>query len=245
MGLAAVITAGGRVDGEFARTIGTTVKALAPFRNSTFLDLTIAALRAAGADRIAVVGGSEVRAACEGRVERCLTESADGAENLTLALHAWDDEESLLYLTSDMPFVTGAALRAFLERAPSGTLCLPLVEWRDFVRLYPRAPPFGIALGGEKVVNGGAFLIPPYSRSKIAPAATRLFGARKNAWRMARLAGLTVLVRFACGSLRIAHLESRAQAVLGVPARALRGSPPELGYDVDVLEEYRYAIATA
>jgi hypothetical protein len=31
--------------------------------------------------------------------------------------------------------------------------------------------------------------------------------------------------------------------LLGIPAHAVRNAPPELAYDVDVLEEYRYAIA--
>jgi len=64
----AVITAGARVDGEFAGRIGTDVKALARIGNRTMLQASIEAARGAGATRIAVVGGAEIRAACGERV---------------------------------------------------------------------------------------------------------------------------------------------------------------------------------
>ena len=241
----AVITAGGRVEGEFARALGTPVKALAPYRGTTFLQITIDALRGAGVERIAVVGGEEVRRACDGAVERVVDESSDGAENLRRALYAWDADEPLLYLTSDMPFLTGAALRAFLDRVPPATLALPLAEWSDFVQRFPDAPPFGVTLAGERVVNGGAFVIPAHAQERIAGVAARFFDARKSVWRMARLAGPLLLLQFALRRLGVAQLEAHARRLLGIPATAVRRAAPELGYDVDVLEEYRYAIARA
>jgi GTP:adenosylcobinamide-phosphate guanylyltransferase len=242
---AAVITAGGRVDGEFARAIGTPVKALAPLGGSTFLHRTIAALRGIGVERIAVVGGDEVRAACSATVERVIGEHSSGAENLRRALHAWDQDTSLLYLTSDMPFIDAASLRAFLDAAPPQTIALPLTEWPDFTRRFPAAPPFGITLCGERVVNGGAFLIPAHAHARIESFAMRFFDARKSPLAMARLTGPALLLQFVFKRLSIAKLEQHATRLLGVPARAVRGAPPELAYDVDVLEEYRYAVAHA
>lgn len=238
----AVVTAGGRVSGDFADALGTQVKALAPFRNATFLQLTIDALRGAGVERIAVVGGGEVRVACNGTVERFIDETGDGAENLRRALHAWEPGQPLLYLTSDMPFIDASALTAFIERVPEGTLALPLAEWDEFVRRFPGCPPFGISLAGEKVVNGGAFVIPPNAHDRIERFATRLFDARKSVWRMAQLTGPTLLLQFVFKRLGIAQLEAHARRLLGIPASAVRNAPPELAYDVDLLQEYRYAI---
>lgn len=245
MSFAAVITAGGRVEGEFAREIGTDVKALAPFRGATFLDRTIAALREAGAGRIAVVGGRDVRAACAGSVDRVIDESADGAENLRRALRAWSNGEPLAYLTSDMPFIDACALRAFLSSTPEDALAMPLTEFRDFESRFPGAPPFGITLAGEKVVNGGAFLIPAGCADRIERFATRFFDARKSPLGMARLTGPAFLLQFLCKRLTVAKLEAHAQRLLDVRAVAVRRSPPELAYDVDTYEEYRYAIRQA
>ncbi|HKU67800.1 MAG TPA: nucleotidyltransferase family protein [Candidatus Baltobacteraceae bacterium] len=245
MSFSAVVTAGGRVDAEFAAVLGTPVKALAPFGGRTFLQITLEALRGAGVERIAVVGGGEVRAACDGLVERVIDESPDGAENLRRALYAWSTQTPLLYLTSDMPFLTTAALEAFLRRVPADTLALPLTEWNDFARRFPSAPPFGVNLAGEKVVNGGAFVIPPRAHECIERFAMQFFDARKSVWRMARLTGPLLLLQFAMRRLGVAQLESHARRLLGVPALAVRGAPAELAYDVDVLEEYRYAAAAS
>jgi len=240
--LKAVITAGGRVDGSFAQAAGTSVKALAPVRGETMLARMIAALRAAGVDEIAVVGGDEVRAACAQSVDRIVDESPSGSENLLRALRAWPEGERLLYATSDLPYVTAGSIADFVERVGHGTLAVALAEFKDFGARFPGAPPsFGITLGGERVVNGGLFSIPHGAIGQLATMATRFFEARKRPWRMAGLVGPAVLVRFLSGRLRVADLESMALHVLKVPAQALRGCAPELAFDVDTAAEYRYA----
>jgi hypothetical protein len=244
MSVAAVITAGGRVGDEFADAIGTEIKALARIGNSSLLEKAISALRECGIERIAVVGGPEVRAACDREIA-VIEETPDGAENARRALHSWDERETLLYLTSDMPFITGSALRAFLECVPPQTLALPLTEWRDFAARFPDAPPFGITLAGERVVNGGAFLVPAPAKTRVEALAMQLFNARKEPWRMARIAGPRLLLRFAFKRLDVKSLEARARGLIGANALAVRGAPAELAYDVDTLAEYRYACAQA
>lgn len=242
MSLYGVITTGGRVDGPFAQAIGTRVKALAAFAGSTILQRTIAALREAGVERIAVIGGEEVRRACARDVERCIDESEDGAENLRRALRAWNGDEPLLYATSDMPFISANAVRAFLGRTNGDALAMPLTEWSDFQQRFPGAPPFGITLAGEKVVNGGVFFIPRGGASVVEAFATRFFDARKHPLRMALLAGPVLLARFMLKRLSVQYVETQASRRLGIRACAVRGAPPELAYDVDLFEEYRYAV---
>lgn len=237
----AVITAGGRIDGEFADAAGTRVKALAPVRGETMLARMIAALRAGGVDDIAVVGGDEVRSACSETIDRFVEESPSGSENLLRALRAWPGDERLIYATSDLPYVTADAVRDFLQRVGHGTLAVALAEYPAFVARFPDAPPFGIRLGRERVVNGGVFSIPHGATEKLAAIATRFFEARKQPWRMASLVGPAVLIRFLSGRLRVSDLETMALHVLQVPAQALRGCAPELAFDVDAAAEYRYA----
>lgn len=244
MEVAGVITAGGRVAGEFESAIGTPVKALARVGDATMLDRAVGALRGNGVERIAVVGPAQLREVLPPGV-RVVDEAADGAENLRLALRAWDSNARLLYLTSDMPFVTPQALRAFVDASPPDAVSLPLTEWPDFERRFSQAPQFGITLAGEKVVNGGAFLIPPGAAERVEAIAMRFFDARKSPFRMARLTGATLLLQFVFRRLSIARLEEHAQRLLEVPAKAVRHAPAELAYDVDTFEEYRYAVAHA
>lgn len=242
----AVITAGGRVGGEYAALAGTSVKALAAVHGATMLDRIIGALRDAGATQIAVVGGSEVRAACASRVERFVDAAESGGENLLRALRAWpSDGTPLTYATSDLPYVTSAAVADFMRRAPEGALALPLAESVDFAVRFPAAPPFGITLSGERVVNGGVFSIPAETIEPLARLATRFFDARKKPWRMASLVSPMVLLRYLTGRLRIAELERLGTRVLGAPAVAVRGCAPELAFDADTVTDYRYACAHA
>ena len=236
----AVITAGGFVDDAFAAAAGARIKALAPIRNRTMLDRAIGAIAGCGIADIALIGAPEVQATCDGRV-RGIDARESGSENVLLALNAWPDDEPLLYLTSDMPYITVEALRAFIERTPPNALSMPLTEYDAFVQRFPDAPPFGITLAGERVVNGGAFIIPAGARDRITKLATTMFEARKAPWKMATLVGPLFLLRFALKRLSIADLERQAQRILGIPAVGVRNAAPELAYDADVVEEYRYA----
>lgn len=240
----AVITAGGRIDGPFAEAAGTRVKALAPVRGRTMLARMIGALRSAGATRIAVIGGDEVRSACGTDIDRFVDESVSGSENLLRALRAWpEDGQALLYATSDLPYVTTEAIQAFIARVPPEALAVALAEFADFQARFPGAPPFGITLAGELVVNGGVFVLPPGSTGPLAAVATRFFDARKRPWQMAGLVSPLVLLRFLLHRLSIADLEALAARTLHVSARAVRGCAPELAYDVDLPVEYAYACA--
>lgn len=239
----AVITAGGPVDGVYAQVAGTRVKALAKVRGLTMLARTISVLRENGVQRIAIVGNSDVRHSVDGAVEKVVDDAGTGAKNVLGALDAWpDDGEPLLYLTCDMPYITAPALNQFLTRVPSDTLAMPLTEIDDFVARFPGAPPFGITLAGSCVVNGGVFHIPPGATARIRSFATALFDARKAPWRMATIAGPMLLLKFALKRLSIEELEARAQKVLGMNVAAIRNAAPELAYDADTVDEYRYAV---
>ncbi len=238
----AVITAGAPIEGEYANLAGTARKALAPIGATTMLERTLDVLAALRIERIAVVGDDEIARCCATRDVRMIADRASGAGNVHAALGAWpEDGEPLLYLTCDMPFLDAPALDDFLARSPHAALTMPLAEHAAFVRRFPGAPPFGIVLAGERVVNGGAFVLPPGACARVADVAARLFDARKAPWKMAAIAGLPLLLRFAAGRLDIPALEGRARDLLGIEVRAVRGCAPELGYDADTADEYRYA----
>jgi GTP:adenosylcobinamide-phosphate guanylyltransferase len=239
----AVITAGGPIDGAYAQRASTTLKALAPVRGHTMLARTIDALRACGIERIAVVGNDAVRAECE-RVAAVtmVPDAGTGSGNVLGALDAWPDDDALLYLTCDMPYIDVRSLQWVLDRVEPATLSMPLAEHADFVRRFPDAPAFGITLAGERVVNAGLFHIPAGARARIRALATTMFEARKAPWKMASVAGPWMLLQFALGRASVGALEARARRVLGVPVAALRNAPPELAFDADTDAEYVYAV---
>lgn len=237
----AVITAGGRIDGEYARRAATSVKALAQVRGRSMLDRVVEAARSAGCERIAVVGGADVAAACARLVDRVFDESSDGAENVLRALGAWPQDEPLLYLASDLPYASAAAIRDFVGRSTRDAVSMPICTHAAFCTRFPGAPPAGITLAGERIVNGGAFLLPPGGASAVAAFASRFFRARKSPLKMARLLGPAMLLRFALGRLSIGALEAYGTRAIGIGAQAVRDASPELAFDADTADEFAYA----
>jgi len=243
----AVVTAGGRIDGPYARAAGTTVKALVRVRGRTLLERAIAAVRGAGIGRIAVVGNDDVASACRDAVDRIVPDRGDGAANVLAALHAFADDPGtpVLLMVSDLPFVEPTHIRAFLSRVPPATLALALARYEEFQERFPGLPDPGIRCREGRVVNGGALVIPPGAAAVIVPFAARFFEARKSLLRMARLAGIGTLLRFVTGTLSLPALERRASGVLGIPARAIVGMAPELAFDLDDLQRFHYALRVA
>jgi hypothetical protein len=60
---------------------------------------------------------------------------------------------------------------------------------------------------------------------------------------MARLLGPKLLLRYVLRRLTIGDVEARAGEILRVRATGIRDSAPELCYDIDSLDDYRYACA--
>lgn len=244
MTFSAVITAGAPIQEPFASAAGTRFKALIKIGGTPLIERTISSLRDAGIERIAVVAGDEVAAVCAPLVHHVIpasTKGNPGAINQWLALNAWEFEAPLLYATCDMPFIHADSVRWFLENVQPRAVCMALTEVGDFRKRFPEAPPFGITLGGERVVNGGLFAIPACASHLVEALAIALFNARKSPLKMAKIAGWSILLRFVVRNLGIGDLEYRAQQLLGIPARAIRNAPPELAYDIDTLAEYEYA----
>jgi CTP:molybdopterin cytidylyltransferase MocA len=236
----AVITAGGLVDGEFAAAIGTRVKALAPLGARTLLDVAVDACAGAGIEGVAVIGGAEVRAHLAGAGARVIDAAADGRTNVLRALDAWPGER-FVYLTSDMPFASAAGLHDLIARSEDFALTMALAAVDAYNTRFPGAGEHSVALGGERVANGNAFMIAPAAVEPARAFATKLFDARKSLPRLALLLGPSLCLRFAMKRLTIADLEAYGSHRLGVAVGALRDCDPGLAYDVDSLDDYRYA----
>ncbi len=245
-GINVAIAAGGRIDGAFAVETGTEVKALAPIGASTILERTIDAAAALGARRIVVLGDAAVAARCDDRVERILPDNGNGAANMLACLRAFreDTERSAtLLLAGDLPFLDAASLRRYIDAVAAAVVALGICTGVEYETRFPGAPVNGVMLRGERIVNAGALLVPHIAIDAVAGESAAFFNARKYPWRMAMRAGLGILAAHAIGRLGLEQIERRASRVLGSAVAAIRNCPPELCFDVDSVDEYRYARA--
>jgi GTP:adenosylcobinamide-phosphate guanylyltransferase len=226
---------------EFARAIGTEVKALAPLGTRRLIDPAIAAARGIGVTAIAVVGGPAVAHHCGSRVERVIDAAPSGTENIMRALRAFPDAERLLFLTSDLPFIDAAGLSGFLERSASAELTMALAPGAAYIARFPGASPHLVRCGRETFANGSVFCIDRAAIGALERVAGSFFSARKSLARLATLLGPALCLRFIFRRLTITDIEQRAATVLGVRARAIVDAAPGLCYDVDDQADWTYA----
>lgn len=246
----AVLPAGGRLYGAFAERTGVTAKALLSFEGRSILKRTISALRAEPRiGRIVVIGPQEVREeAMAAGADAAIEERSSAPENLQRGLDwlvrpaAGLPARRVLIVAADLPFLTAEAIGRFLDACPAGCdLAAPLVRREEFDAAYPATPSTFVRLRDGEVTLGCVFLVDPETIARCRAAIDRAFEARKSQWQMARLLGAGVVLRWVAGRLSTQHLVNRLDQTLGCRSCAVGGAP-ELAYDVDLPEDYDYAL---
>lgn len=248
----AILPAGGRIDGRFAAETGVNVKALIFIDGRTVLERTLDALRATGVvDRIIVIGPKEIadHKASE-KADAVLPEGGNsGPANILRGIEWLYKENGNKYdkrafiITTDLPFLNPQVITAFLDACPSDAdLCAPLVHKDDFEARFPGSDNIYVRLMDGEWTMGSSFLVNPEAIHRNRDVIERVFAVRKSQIGMARLLGIGFIFRLITKHLTIDHIERRCGEILGCTGTAVRESPPELAYDIDHIEEYKYAV---
>ncbi len=252
MNIDAILPAGGRLAGDFAAEAGTEVKALIEFGGRSLVERTIEILRTTGRiERIVVVGPDEVVASPAARSADAVLHSDpsnSGPTNILSGLE-WLREardggypDRVLIVTTDLPFLSPAAVTGFIDScAPETDICIPLIGREQFEEAYPGSTNLFVRLQDGEWTIGCAFLVNPAAVERNRAVIERVFRARKSQIGMARLLGLPLIVRFLTRRLSIPMIERRCMTILGCSASAVRGCSVELSFDIDYVEDYRYA----
>jgi len=228
MGIDVILPAGGRISGELAEETGVEVKALIPVCGQTVLERTLDILRATGrVDRAVVVGPDEIAKHPAAKLaDAVLPEGGStGPANIMQGIEWLKGSESgnrVLMITTDLPFITPQAISTFLDSCPTSV--------NEYVRLRD----------GEWTM-GCSYLVNPEALVRNRDHIERVFAARKSQIAMVRLLGIMFILRFITRTLAIPHIERRCVQMLGCSGAGIRESPPELAFDIDDIEEYRYA----
>lgn len=214
------------------------LKALLPVAGGNLLDRVLEAARGLGAP-VVLVGGPRSYA---DRVEVWLPDAGGGAENFLQGLTRVRPGSACLFCASDLPFVTSAALQAFMTAAePAAVLNYGVTGRQEFLASYPAARRRFVPLREGAYTGAGVFLLQPEGTLAIAETVRRVFASRKNTLRIAWMLGWRFLWGRLTGSLTLTGLEGRASEVTGVRCRAVP-APACLAYDVDDERDYRYAL---
>lgn len=246
-----IIPAGGKLDDEFAKVVGTHSKALVRFEGQTVLATTIEALRMSGrVNRIIVIGGDEVRESNDaGAADAVLTEGATGPENMfrgvDYLLEEKDPPERVMICTCDLPFLTAKGVQTFVDLCPANKdFCVPLISEYDFAEAYPQAKATFVPLRDGVYTTGCLYNTNIIALRKALHHIDRLFSNRKSKVGMARVLGMRFVLLLLTKRLTIKDIEDKVMDLLGCTGAAVPGSPAELAYDIDYLEDYHYVVQT-
>ena len=245
----AIIPAGGRIEGDFAREAGAEVKALIAFNGRTILERTTSALRESGSvRRIIVIGPPEVEAAAR-HADQVLAEGESGPENIFrglewLRLNSAEKHKlgRVLIVTSDLPFITPETVADFVRScSPQAQVCVPILTRAQFEAKFPGLRGEYVRLRDGEWTVGCAFVVDGGLLLSRREAIEAVFEARKSQWAMARLLGAPFIALWLGRRLETRHIQKRCEAVLRCHGQMLLSGAPELAFDIDGPEEFRYA----
>lgn len=240
--LDAVVLAGGVDRGEMAAETGVAHRPLLEIGGRPIVQRGLAALRGcADVGRVALVAPEAVQSAVGEASVDLRVEAGDSlAENLLRGVQATaPGSEAVLVLTGDLPFVTPQAIGDLVRQsqAARAEITYVIIPKEACERRFPGGRRTYVKLREGTFTGGNAVVIARNFVETQQHLITHLYHARKSPIRLAMMFGLGFLLRLAAGRLGLAQLELRAAAITGARVAAVISTYPELGFDVDKLDD--------
>ena len=245
----AIGPAGGHIDAEFAAKVGTSSKALIKFGEETILERTIRSLQETGrVDRVFVSGSPEVQASEAAKIATKVVPAGNsGPESILFALKSLMAEpnppKKVVVITCDLPFLTPELLTQFIDACPKTVdVCMPLITRSQYQTRFPHSSSTFIPLQDDTWTAGNVYLMDVAALEKAMPHLEKVFKVRKSKLGMAKLLGVSFLIRFIRKTLTVPIVEAKLKQILGCSGAPVLNCAPELAYDIDDFEDYEYAM---
>lgn len=241
-----VIVAGGRPgpdDPLYAYTQGQP-KALLDMGGRTMLERVTDALQASQhIEEVVVVGlGPQLAVAAEFSFRRPVHHIADQGSMVSNALAgiAWSrqrqpDTETVMLCSSDIPALTPAVVDDHIAqcRPFEYSLYYSVVTREVLEKRFPGSKRTYVRLHEMEVAGGDLMIARPEIAETNPEIWQALSNARKHAWKLARIVGLSTLVKFLLHRLSLAEARVAAERLVGCPVRAIISPHAELAMDAD------------
>lgn len=216
-------------------------KALIDMDGRTMLERVMDALQTAQhVDRIVLVGlEDDMGMSFKRPIDQYLPDHGSLVGNVLAGIE-WlrqDDPniDTVLFCTSDVPALTGPNVDSFIERCEpfdKGIYYIFVPEEAMEAR-FPGSKRTYVKLKGIEVAGGDVAI----AQADLADAHEELWrtltNARKHAWKLARIIGFRLLIKFLLRRLTIKDIEETATRIIGRPAELVLDAPAEMAMDVD------------
>jgi len=254
-----ILIAGGVAPPELAKVAGDSRKGLFVFEGQPLVQRVIRVLRASGVGRIALVGSELLLAHMQEDPNQLLfvPEGSEPVENLLRGVERLDlpDEARFLHCAVDLPMLTVHALCDWLGAIPDESdVAVAFVPDTVFAQHFPGAPYHAVRFCEGAFLNASMSVMRVRFLKSQAHHLQQLARVRKSlprftlclaSWLGFRLltVGIPALARFLTRRLALWELPTLAQRAFGIRLHVYPHAMPELAYDIDTVEDYRYAQA--
>lgn len=246
-----VIPAGGTIDEEFARVVGTDSKALIKFNDQSVLKRTIDTLKSSPVvGRVVVVGSPTVMKSTDVQLaDHAIPAVGSSPANIKAGLEYLAGLDlpphQVLIVTADLPFLTVEAVHDFLKLCEGDQdLYVPLISQGDWEESYPGTDAMFVSLLDGEWTTGCMYIMTVRGFKIGYPYFEKVFEKRKSKLGMAALLGWKFVWDYKMKKLTVSDIEKKIVSLLSINGVAVPGSPPEIAYDIDYLEDYHYALST-
>ncbi len=232
----AVVLAGGRVPKKLAGLCA--YRPLLPIGGRPMLAYVLEALRATPLVRAsAVVAPGAVLDAFPDMPETKVPAGETIVENMRNGAAALGAAEPthLLFLTGDLPLITGHALTGYLTAslASGAALTYPIIPRQACEERFPGAKRTYVRISDGIFTGGNAVVATADLLTDKGALIQRLYDARKEPLKLAGILGWPTVWGMLGGTLTIVELEAVAARIMGAPIKAIITPYPEIGFDVD------------
>ncbi len=243
----AILLAGGRITGAFERAVGSPWKGVVRRRSETLVERSIRILReTGGVGRICVIGPEAIfprtDATADGGVVVCPPRE-NTFESLLAGMEVLHDreEDQVLAIAADLPYVVPDALEDLLVRTPPGAdVGFPVIRKEALRREFPGDIGVYVPLADGPVTGGSAVVLRGGYLTHNATVLRSLVTHRKSQFGMARQFGLDLVWNLITHRLSIQDLERRISERTGGDCRAVDHCRPEISFDLDNVMDYWY-----
>lgn len=237
MMVGAVVLAGSPNNGLLQGCSSAAYEALIPIGSKVMVEYVCEALHAsAHVEQVVVVGPAEQLADfLASRGVRTVPAGQTVLENVQIGMQALPAPGRVLVVTSDIPLLTGEAVDDFLAqcRDEAVDLYYPIVPRSAVENRFPGVRRTYVRLKEGVFTGGNLFLVNPGIFPRCLQKGEQLVAARKNPLQLARLVGLSFLIKFIIRRLSLQEAQTKVSQLLGIRGEAVISRYPEVGLDVD------------
>ncbi len=143
---------------------------------------------------------------------------------------------AVLICTSDLPLLTGDAVRDFVDRchaAGAADLYVPILAAEDAEARFPGMKRTYGRIREGRYTGGNIFLVRTGLPDAVWARAAEFVANRKSVIKLAGLLGPVYILKLLVFRPTVAELERRVETLLGISCRAVRTPYVEIGVDCD------------